>query len=518
MKRALIKSISALIVIMTTTSFVACKNNGSGESTSNKDNFNETGYPVVKEEITLKAFALTEPGSEDWNKFKVLNDIDKKTGIDVVYDCIAGTVAEEKKNLMLASNDLPDMFFGGMTNSDIERYSKQGLFVPLNDLIEKYAPNIVEMFEKHPEVKKACTSPDGKIYGLPFVYGFEPEQIPTYIFLNKTWLDKLGLQVPKTTEEFKHVLNEFKTKDPNGNGKQDEIPFTYRADNVWNGDPSFSGPFGVVDNPRHLSINKEGKMEFVPVKEEYKEYLKWCRDLYTNGLIDSEVFTQDQSQYVSKRGATNVGGFLAYGETDVEGIEWICVEPLTGPKGHQIWGSYEHLVHTNRFVLTNANKNPEATMRWINEFYEKENSLLIKQGELLEKADGKYIFNDAPKGKGGWDYGPGPYAVGFISPETFENEIIIDGYIKKNVDQFKLYEKFATEPVPNLFLTSDEENELAILATDINNYVTQMKATWTSGEGDIDKGWDNYVDQMNKMGLDKYIKIYQDAYERYKNS
>ena len=68
------------------------------------------------------------------------------------------------------------------------------------------------------------TAPDGNIYALPNITMSIPNSYPFRMWINKVWLDNIGAKIPDTTEEFRSVLRDFKTKDPNQNGKDDDIP------------------------------------------------------------------------------------------------------------------------------------------------------------------------------------------------------------------------------------------------------------------------------------------------------
>lgn len=75
------------------------------------------------------------------------------------------------KNLALAQfGNLPDgLFNAGMSDYDLLRYAKQGIIIPLENLIDKYMPNLQAVFEKYPEYRTMCTAPDGHIYSFPWI-------------------------------------------------------------------------------------------------------------------------------------------------------------------------------------------------------------------------------------------------------------------------------------------------------------------------------------------------------------
>ena len=85
----------------------------------------------------------------------------------------------------------------------------------LNGYIDNYMPNLRSIFERRPNYRKAMEFPDGNIYQLPSVAENANIQSPTELFINKKWLDALGLPIPKTTEQFYQTLKAFKTRDPN---------------------------------------------------------------------------------------------------------------------------------------------------------------------------------------------------------------------------------------------------------------------------------------------------------------
>lgn len=501
-----------------------------GEATASAANFNPTGYPVVNEPIKLNAVTLVTPTNGDFNSMEILTSIDEKTGVDVVYEGIASNVWPEKKNLIFASTDLPDIFMGGgLSDSDIIKYSQQGLLLPLDELINQYAPNVKKMLDENPKVEKALRSPDGKIYTLPYFDQFLPENIPDNLYLNKSWLDTLGLEVPKTTDEFYEVLKAFKTQDPNGNGQADEIPFTYRADQAFTGELSLFGAFGALDNREHLMIT-DGKVNFGPALDGYKDGINWFNKLYTENLIDAEVFTQDQSQYVAKgkNEETIVGAFVIYSDENYIGAEkayndYVALEPLKGPNGDQLWNRYDNNLQVDKFALTSANEHPEATMRWIDEFFNDEISLQTHWGSIgsnLEKQGDQYSFQTPPDGMSIDEYrfknAPGPNAPGIMTPAMYDSlEFAMDK--QRKIERYAIYDPFANkEPLPRIRFGEAEAQEVAILFSDLDSYVKEMKAKWISGERDVNADWDDYLAQLEKMKVDRYVEIYQGGYDIYK--
>lgn len=105
---------------------------------------------------------------------------------------------------MMSTGELSDLVYY-VDRTDINKYGQEGAFAPLNDLIDEYAPNYKKYLDAHPEVRKAITTEDGQIYGL-LVAGSDEVKAAQGWEIRKDWLDKLGLETPKTVNELHDVL------------------------------------------------------------------------------------------------------------------------------------------------------------------------------------------------------------------------------------------------------------------------------------------------------------------------
>src|SRR5690606_8565908 len=108
------------------------------------------------------------------------------------------------------------------------------VLLPLNDLIDQYGSEIKRAFEDDPDLKAAITAPDGNIYALPHVNDCFHCWYSQKAWINKAWLDKLGLEIPTTTDDFYNVLKAFKKQDRIGKGNDDEFPYS-GAYGTWHG-------------------------------------------------------------------------------------------------------------------------------------------------------------------------------------------------------------------------------------------------------------------------------------------
>lgn len=507
---------------------------GQSESTATDSNFNESGFPIVKEQVTLKVLAAKHNLSDPYAEQKNFQDLESKTNVKIEWQYAEGEDWSTQKPLLLASNDLPDVFLGyALGEADVINNAE--LFLDMTDYIDKYCPNIQTMFTETPAMKNMATAFDGKIYGLPHQMPCRPEtlQMP---FINQKWLSNLNLQMPTTTAELETVLKAFQEQDANGNGDpSDEIPMSFMAFNDLTGCLSLYGAFGedVVDsyNGRYVSVT-DGKVKFIPVLDNFKEGTKWLQKLFGEGLIDVEAFTNDWTTYPAKlnpEGDSLVGmGFhwaIRTGVGEQRAEEYTAMMPLKGPKGDQYWTYNPDSVKSGKYYyeVSAGCKIPEIAMRWADAIYDQEISAQMFYGPIgttmEKKDDGSYTVLPPAEGMNSeswaWKFGMGDCMVGYVG-DTMSEKIAppIDVAEKLTVDQeLKKYLKDSYFPLVNF--TKEQSDELAILSTDLQKYFQETISGWIVNGGDIDAGWDAYVQQMKTMGSDRYQEILQEAYDSY---
>ena len=506
-----------------------------GETAAEKFEMNKEGLPIVNQPVTYEIAASTQK-NKNFKDLEFFQNLEKETNVIIDWNMSSDDGWNEKKSLLFASNKLPDAFYGQgiLTDIDIMKYASQGMLIPLNDLIDEYAPNLKAILDENPQYRKQITAPDGNIYSLPTINELNPTTHDK-LFINKTWLDNLGLEVPTTPEEFEAVLQAFKDQDANGNGDpNDEIPFTFRMSssdpyNRQQGIQSLFGTFGQLDDIYHFVVN-DGEVVYTPTTEPYKQAISWFHSLYEKGLIDKEVFTHDFNVYVAKIQDPGkiVGMFLGWSgnATAAENKDdYIAMAPLVNTNGEQIWRTVDaKILSKGSFAITNQAEHPEVLMRWIDESYDLETSLEICQGlighalEITE--DGRYQQMELPEGTTLdtviHDFGPGndgTFAV--MKPIIEKLNLNANLTERKELDEFySQYNVPAEEMYPNVFFTEDEIEEIGVLQTDIDSYVSQKYAGWIV-EGGVEEEWDSFQKKLKDMNVDRYIEIYKTAYERY---
>ncbi|WP_274365831.1 ABC transporter substrate-binding protein [Paenibacillus thermotolerans] len=551
------KSIFTMLALMLLLSSVlaACgSNQGSKgtEGTSDNGNSGQNAPSEPAKPVEVTFFAPQGKAPMEDNGYTKL--VEQKFNVKIKWDLAPSDALKDRRQLLLASGDYPEVFLeGGFNRTDLLTYGKQGVFIPLNDLIDKYAPNIKALMEKKPYLKDAMTAPDGNIYALPRVNECYHCTYSQKYWMNQEWLDKVGLKVPTTTDELYTVLKAFKEQDPNGNGKKDEIPLTGAPNkSVWNGniDAFIMNAFIYNDNDKYLTLN-DGKVDFAANKPEWKEGIKFMHKLYADGLIDSAAFTQnDQAigQLGNREGDEVVGSvttaLLSYllnvwDDAITRHQHWVIVPPLKGPNGVQLAGVSQGF-GSFPFVITNKASEEQqiAAIKIADYAFSEEGALLSEYG--VEEGVG---WNKAQAGELNIWGEPAKYSFENLKP-LGENEILNDrwsligpkdmtkefrdsfasaqdplnskGYETRLAQATKEYEPYApAEYYPAAAWIDVNDTETAAqLQPAIVDYVQSNMAQFILGNKDIEKDWDAYVKGFDGLNLKQYIDIYQRAIDK----
>ncbi|WP_188454951.1 extracellular solute-binding protein [Virgibacillus oceani] len=500
------------------------------------ENFNETGYPIVDEPITINFMTRKPPTTaDDYNDVLVWKTYEEKTNIKIDWGLVPSEGFEEKSNLSLAGGDYPEAFYTAkFSDVDIMKYGEQGVFLELNELIDKYMPNVKQLFSEHPEIKKALTNADGKIYSLPTVYSPDFTSMTSNIkpWIRQDWLDQLNMEMPQTTEEFYQYLKAVKETDLNGNGKADEIP--YGNNSVAGLIGWLKGAYGIGNKGRKQGFvdldPKTNKLRFYWTTDRWKEMLEYINKLYSEGLINKTIFTMETNEYHETGSQGLYGSTVTTSpETRFGRDEYVGMPQLEGPHGDKDWVYVTApVVHKAAFVITDKNKNPAATARWIDYFYGDEGAKLFfmgVEGETYEETDNgelEYVdmLTDNPDGLT-FEQALRPYITwlgggypALVQSDYFKGAENSPASIEATK---KIEPDIIEETWPSFPFTVEENQRLAALKADIEKYVIEMQDKFIAGEEPFSE-WDKYVETVEKMGLEEYMEIQQAGYERFKES
>ena len=513
----------------------------------------EPGFPVVKEPVSV-TIALVPQGSavdfqveQNW----MTEYINRNSGLDIEWMVIDATAASERIPLMLNSGDMPDAILGhAFQANDIAQYgTSEGMFYPVNELLD-YMPIFSAFLEENPAVREGITTTDGNIYGFPAlnnIYSYAARFV-----IDQTWLDRLGLENPTTLEEFKNMLIAFRDEDANGNGDpDDEIPWG----GSWSGasaerDLIFYALGYAASGNLAVDHNKENPdIVFVPYEAQYKDYLLYMNDLWNEGLLDPDMFTQSETQ-VQATVLEGTIGFCAMSAPYVYVPEtkdnWVAINAMSKEEGGLRIYPAANPVYIPAFMVLNADCDEEvaaALAALADEMYSVEwygwsmygpeaGSELdyFGTGHYVEDGVIKYNMPDDMTDEWSfrctyltiWDL-PGfnslqydPYYQLYAEqfPDTQLGQLFATGnYFEDWQPNFiETYQPYYAESIPTFYFAEDDLDRINTLQTPLDDYVASMEAKFITGEISIEDEYDNFVATLEEYGVQEYVELYNSYY------
>ncbi|MDR6551074.1 extracellular solute-binding protein [Paenibacillus qinlingensis] len=454
--------------------------------------------------------------------------LEKETGVKVKYTHPADGQKKEQFNLLIASNNLTDVIeydWNKEYPGGPEKAIADKMIIPLNELIDKFAPNLKKLLQQDKELDKMLKTDSGKYYVFPMI---RPENGLVFRgpILRKDWLDELSLPVPTTIDEWYTVLKAFKEK------KGATAPFTaqYSTGSELNIQDAFIGAFKTANR---YYIDDQGKVKYGPIDPQFKEVLTLFRKWYAEGLIDKDFALNTDSKSLDNKMLSNASGSTV-GLLSVIG-RWMDTAKKKEPNYHLVAAPYPTLKKGERAFIgqrdfkynplaskavTTAAKDPELAVKWLDYAYSEKGATLFNfgiEGESFNLVSGVPTWSDKITKD------PKLNLQQMVSQYTKPNGPFL-GDSRKNFntypeqnDAMKIWaETDAVKHVMPTFITPtvEESKEIAKLNTAISSYKEEMFIKFVMGKEPIDK-FDEYVKRIQEMGSDKVLKIYQDAFDRY---
>ena len=476
--------------------------------------------------------------AEDVSLFPEIAAISEATGIYPDFIEISPATWEERMSLMWAGNDYPDVITGDLAKiNDVNTYYPYGVITPIDDLIP-LMPNFQKYMDCEEGAWDLIKSADGNMYYFPTI---TQNYIGAGLYINQEWLDELNLQIPNTPEELYEVLCEFRDGDPNGNGIADEIPFT--GEMLWtDGMDTLAYLFGAFGMTPEFQIIDD-KVVYGAVEESAKEAAKFLRQLYTEGLIDQEFFTQDLTSVRSKmQSETPIVGmmipFVAAATNRCLTTErWMSgmysyMLPLENEDGVRLFPGYQPLSANCQLIITSACQCPETVAEWVDYMYDPVVSLEIDQAPIgiaweVTENNEFILKKEGPEGYGSVNEWRLANHLQQLPRMMSRKQLQLRGISVPDVpgttsEDYHTRDKYYIEngvvcatPLPSVPPTEEETNTLNMYLTDITKYYKETFSNWITGNGDIDKEWDAYIQNVQNAGLQAVLDVYQAQYDRY---
>jgi putative aldouronate transport system substrate-binding protein len=537
MNKSFIAVLTVIMVLPFTTLFAGGRTAGAGKTAV-------TGagvLPIVNDKVTLSVFAAQQGIVENLGTNYATKWLEEKTNIHLAWEAVPSGEAGQKFGVLVNSGGtLPDIIMGvGLSYSSLYLYGSQGIFPPLNDLVDKYGVEVKRLWGIDPEIKKQMTSPDGNMYGLGNYYRIKHVNYLPRVYINTEWLRNLNLPYPATTEELYNTLVAFRDRDPNKNGRKDELPFT--GANSGNTTIQWIVNSFIYYGNGMFNV-KGGRLQQVVTAPEYRDALRYIRRLYSEGLMDNQIFTQPIEtlrQIVNgeyERGGV-IGNMTYSNFTDPYSEQAKVFEmmpPVAGPNGVRL-AAYSPSTWGPSYYITKDCKNPEAAFRLGDYLSSEDAQVVLYQGEegvdWVKPSPGEIAINGKPARikvinslpsqamqNKGWMW---------MAPQV-DVDFIIDGSYFDPSDpwyiEYRLYkgvtetmEPYAPKEgwVPPLTYTEDEMNERTLLANELSSYLGTAQMQFITGELDLDRDWDNYLRTVASLNIGRLREIDQIALDRY---
>ena len=464
-----------------------------------------------------------EDTNRTWSDNLFFVRMQEKTGVSFRFEQANDHESwqEVKAGYLQPDAQLPDVLFkAALSSSETIRMLDQGVLIDLAPLIARHAPALFGLMEEHADIRDAITLPDGRIGALPFV-NLAPSQ--NCLWINSEWLQTLKLDLPATGQEFQAVLEAFKTRDPNNNGKADEIPLTFLGayDLKY-----LAHAWGLAANDFNVSA-KDGKAVFMPTEENFRPFITWCRELYQQGLLDQDgFFTLDALRRVTdSNAAVRYGALFAPLPSNILPGEWIsrytAMPPLTYA-GNQVYRSIAPSVIPGTFAITSACQDAALALKWVDYLYTSEGSILASAGQegLDYLVDGDGSWRRTSEAEANSFQSASVILSGAVPPgvssDAFQRRYS-DPAVRVISQEIDRVQAVAKDPFPVFSLTLEQEQRLAPLQNGIGRYVDESIARWVLGEWELSDGqFALFEQELERLGLGAFMAFWQETLDQVK--
>ena len=338
------------------------------------------------------------------------------------------------------------------------------------------------------------------------------------MWINRMWLDRLGLEKPTTADELTEVLRKFKTQDPNGRDGADEIPLTFIG--MW--ELRFlAHAFGIIDNDYYVAV-EDGKVVSHLASDENRAVLEWLHILWEEELLDQNGFSIPDTlrQITDENKAIPYG--LIMGSTPLTTIpaasldQYDVLMPLKAD-GKQAYRDFAGDVIPGTFAITRACSEPEKLVAWVNILYTEEGSRMAQYGlegeEYSWTGDGVWEWNEDLQTVANYllpeaTIGSGNAAPG-IELEDFQLKYT-DESTRRNIEMMSEAKQYSVKPFPYVILNNEDAAEIARIQKQLSKYAEQAMACFVTGDVPLDDAnWQAFCDKVRELGLDDAVSIWQ---------
>ena len=511
-------------------------------------------FPVTTEAgAELTVFAGQVASVEDYNTNLETIAMEKLTGVHIDWQLANHTELDSKFNLSIASGEYPDIYLKWFSTNDIMAYGiDEGIFIPLNDLLDEHTYWYKRRMEETPSIRESLTAPDGNIYSL-FVSVDERDEknaslYPDKLWYFKAWMEQYkeatGKDVPATLDEFCDYLRYVRDNDMNGNGDAaDEIPLL----GTFQYDDQGSDPMYAIMNcfqllPFNFMVTDEqNNVICAATTDSFREGLIYLNNMHKEGLFPEEVYSLDLNQYravvnVTKPEDMVVGvaaapywmRFVTQSIYTTAYDDFTFLPPLKKDADTPAQTYFALNAPAGHGAITSACKDPVLAIKWLDAISDPEIHVTTQNGVegvnwIRKSAEGEFPIMiqkvaDAPlTGSGStqnivWQ--------DWTAPQPLRS--YYDDYLEEGSDSWKMYtiQWAANKAYNDVGVKSGFPAAVWNTDTDLNTESTELKTTigtairtayseFILGRKDpnSDAEWQAYLDNLNVLGLERYCEV-----------
>lgn len=480
----------------------------------------EVSYPLDTDETltffcelpSMIATDVTNFGETDFAQY-----LEKETGIKIEYKHPVAGSGSETLQLMLASGNMTDMIQTSWLSLGPQSYIDTNQIYALDAMMKQgYTPHFSKFLEENADIQKMVKTDTGSYYGFPFVRNNDELLISTGLMLRSDWLKEAGLEVPETIEDWDAVFAAFK--------ERCETPY---ASNSFD---SFASGFDAY----YGEYVKDGKVVYGPIEDNFKAFLTKLNEWYNKGYIDQNYAIIDGkiSTAAILNGTSGVtfaaggGGMGAYlNEKKGEAYDLSAAPYPSAKRGEPAkFGNKELKYGLGAVTITSSCKNPALAARFLDFGYSEKGHMVYNFGEegksynmidgyptyvesITNNAAGKSMSNMLAHNCLAGVYGPFVqdlrYLEQYYSYPQQQNAVKV--WSSCEMEKYRL---------PQLILTTDENDGYTEIMGEIKTYVAEMYNNFITGKASLDQ-FDEFVHEVKSMGIDEALAYKQTAYERY---
>ncbi|MDR1463847.1 MAG: extracellular solute-binding protein [Oscillospiraceae bacterium] len=473
--------------------------------------------------------------------------------------------AKMAEDLPKEGADLPDCYLGtGLELSQLTALTQQGAFLNLTNMAQddKLMPNFSEVIRSDtarlPELML-----DGGIYSLPAFQESLSEEYPQKAWINAEWLQRVGMQMPATTDELLAVLRKFQTEDCNRNGSAaDEIPLGAAYGGQGNATTlgylihAFVNTDYDLADSNFLGLAEDGSVTAAVTGPGFRQALSYLRTLYGEGLLDQNVFQQGTEVFLGGSRANEKYGVIlakdlyALFNDTARAAVYVPLPPLKNgsQQGTLVRRSQ---VKLGGFLVPSrlSDKRQKLALRFGDAMLSEHGSLTVLYGaesvgwfpadnriqamggaqatwRLADKAvDGTAIYGAIRGELPYWMSADRKLAQQATPDQNGSADLLSplnwQGYLNQVTRQY--YEPIGRAclryELPELILTAEQSEELnngsdANVYSDLIDTLNKTSREFVTGAKNLDGDWDAFVKTMNDKGLSKLVQYMQQALEK----